>query len=140
VRPFAAVALALVLALAGIAAGGARRPHSIAGCSLFPADNPWNRRVDTLPVAANSGAIIASIGAGAGLHPDFGSGTWDGGPIGIPYNLVTSAQKQVRVRFDYAEESDAGPYPLPRKPKIEHGGDHRRIPAGRTTTCTRSAA
>ena len=63
-------------------------PPRLAGCALFPADNPWNQRVDTLPVAANSAAIIASIGADTGLHPDFGSGMWDGGPIGIPYDVV----------------------------------------------------
>jgi hypothetical protein len=75
-------------------------------------------------VAANSAAIVATIGAGVGLHPDFGSGNYDGGPIGIPYNVVTSTTKKVRVRFDYADESDAGPYPIPSKPKTEYGGDH----------------
>src|SRR5690349_21385758 len=106
------VAAALAtLALGGLAAGAATRPHSLAGCPLFPADNPWNQRVDTLPVASNSAAIIATIGAGIGLHPDFGSGNWDRGPIGIPYNLVTSSQKKVPVKFLYADESDAGPYP-----------------------------
>jgi hypothetical protein len=115
------------LALCGLAAGASVRPHSLAGCALFPADNPWNQRVDTLPVASNSSAIIGTIGPGLGLHPDFGSGNWDGGPIGIPYNVVTSAQKKVSVRFDYADESDAGPYPIPSKPKIEYGSDHHLL-------------
>ena len=114
----------LALALGSFAAGAAVRPNSLAGCSLFPADNPWNRRVDTLPVAANSAAIIASIGSGIGLHSDFGSGNWDGGPIGIPYNVVTSSTKKVAVKFSYADESNRGPYPIPVKPKIEWGGDH----------------
>jgi len=56
----------------------------IAGCSLFPVDNVWNTPVDTLPIDDNSGAYIAAIGADDYLHADFGSGTWDGGPIGIP--------------------------------------------------------
>jgi hypothetical protein len=113
----------LALALGGFAAGASVRPHSLAGCTLFPADNPWNQRVDTLPVASNSYAIISTIGAGTGLHPDFGSGKWDGGPIGIPYNVVTAATKKVAVRVDYADESDPGPYPLPAKPVIEFGSD-----------------
>jgi hypothetical protein len=119
----AAAALA-ALTLSSLAAGAATRPRALAGCSLFPADNPWNRRVDTLPVASNSAAIIATIGAATGLHPDFGSGKWDGGPIGIPYNVVTASTKKVAVRFDYAGESDRGPYPIPTKPKIEFGSDH----------------
>jgi hypothetical protein len=114
----------VALGLVALTLGGAAQPHSLAGCSLFPPDNPWNERVDPLPVAANSAAIIASIGSGVGLHPDFGSGTWAGGPIGIPYNVVTSATKKVSVRFDYADESDPGPYPIPSKPKIEYGSDH----------------
>jgi len=120
----AAVAALAVLALCGFAAGAASRPHSLAGCALFPADNPWNQRVDTLPVASNSDAIIATIGAGTGLHPDFGSGKWDGGPIGIPYNVVTASTKKVPVKFSYGDESDPGPYPIPSKPAIEYGSDH----------------
>jgi hypothetical protein len=94
---------------------------------MFPADNPWNLRVDSLPVASNSDAIIASIGAGTGLHPDFGSGKWAGGPIGIPYNVVPATQKTSKVVFDYADESDAGPYPIPAKVKLEHGSDRHAL-------------
>jgi hypothetical protein len=112
------------LALCSFAAGAATRPHTLAGCAMFPADNPWNQRVDTLPVASSSDAIIATIGAGTGLHPDFGSGKWDGGPIGIPYNVVTASTKKVPVKFYYADESDPGPYPIPAKPAIEFGSDH----------------
>jgi hypothetical protein len=118
----------VAIAASALALGGAAvNPPALAGCALFPADNPWNQRVDTLPVAANSAAIINSIGANIGLHPDFGSGTWDGGPIGIPSNVVTSGQKKVRVRFDYADESDPGPYPIPAKVKIEWGSDHHAL-------------
>ena len=94
---------------------------------MFPADNPWNQRVDGLPVAANSAAIIRSIGAGTGLHPDFGSGLWEGRPIGIPYTVVTKKQKKVRVSFEYADESDPGPYPIPPKVKIEGGSDRHAL-------------
>src|SRR4051794_26974142 len=69
-----AITAVAALALCSFAAGAATRPHTLAGCAMFPANNPWNQRVDTLPVASNSDAIIATIGAGTGLHPDFGSG------------------------------------------------------------------
>ena len=57
-------------------------------CPVFPASNVWNKRVDSLPVAANSDAIVRAIGVGDYMHADFGSGTWDGGPIGIPITVV----------------------------------------------------
>ena len=74
-----------------------------------------------MPVASNSRAIVARIGAGAGVHPDFGSGLYDGGPIGIPYRTVSRKQRRVPVSFDYADESDRGPYPIPRDAPIEGG-------------------
>jgi hypothetical protein len=90
-------------------------------CSVFPKSNPWNQRVDQLPVADNSAQIIASIGAGGGLHADFGSGLWEGGPIGIPITVVRGTQAKSRVAFEYADESDKGPYPIPKSVAIEGG-------------------
>ena len=55
------------------------------------------------------------------MHADFGSGLYEGGPIGIPYTTVSRRQKRVRVSFDYADESDKGPYPIPRDAPIEGG-------------------
>ena len=87
-------------------------------------DNPWNQRVDALPVASNSAVVIQSIGAGTGLHADFGSGTYGGSLIGIPFNVVPGTQPKLRIaRFEYAGESDRGPYPIPARPKIEGGSD-----------------
>lgn len=94
---------------------------TIGGCPLFPADNVWNARVDALPPDANSAAYIGSIGPSTGLHPDFGSGLWDGGPIGIPFVIVPGSQPLVPISFDYADESDPGPYPIPPNPPIEGG-------------------
>ncbi len=94
----------------------------IEGCPTLPADNIWNARVDSLPLASGSAAFIATIGSGRTLHPDFGAPYWDGSdwvPIGIPFNVVTSAQAQKTVNFDYDDESDAGPYPIPDNPLIE---------------------
>ena len=99
----------------------AAAPSRIAGCALLPSSNVWNTPVSNLPVAANSAAVVAAIGAGSPLHPDFGSGTWAGSPIGIPYSVVPSTQAGVSVHFSYSSESDHGPYPVPAHPKIEGG-------------------
>jgi hypothetical protein len=100
-------------------------------CPIFPASNPWNQRVDSLPVAANSAQLIASIGLDATVHPDFGSGLYGGGPIGIPFDVVTRKTPRSRVQFGYADESDKGPYPIPRNVHIEGGrnadGDRHAI-------------
>ena len=79
---------------------------ALAGCPLFPADFTTNQRVDQLPVAASSDAIVRSIGLDDNVHADFGSGRWEGRPIGIPYTVVSKRTKRSRVRFDYADESD----------------------------------
>ena len=90
-------------------------------CPVFPAENPWNQRVDKAPVHPRSDAIVRSIGTDEGLHPDFGSGRYEGRPIGIPYTAVSRHQKRVRVSFEYRAESDRGPYPIPRNAPIEGG-------------------
>jgi hypothetical protein len=116
--------------LAGSSAHALRMPAA-PRCPVFPKSNPWNQRVDKLPVAGNSGQIVASIGAGTGLHADFGSGLWEGAPIGIPITVVGAGQAKTRVSFEYADESDRGPYPIPRNVKIEGGrsstGDRHAI-------------
>ncbi len=88
-------------------------------CSVFPSNNIWNTPVDRLPVHPRSQAYVASIGTAKKLKADFGSGLWNGGPIGIPFTLATGTG--VRVAFEYADESDPGPYPIPANPPIEGG-------------------
>ena len=95
----------------------------IDGCSIFPSNNIWNTPINNLPVRANSSTYINTIGADTGLHPDFGSGEWNGGPIGIPYTVVSQTQAKVGVTFDYADESDPGPYPIPPDALIEGGSE-----------------
>jgi hypothetical protein len=109
------------VAPAAAAPAAAARAPRVGGCPVFPRSNPWNQRVDRLPVLPSSGAIVRSIGLGATLHADFGSGLWDGGPIGIPYVTVGAAQPKVPISFDYADESDRGPYPIPPRAPIEGG-------------------
>jgi hypothetical protein len=91
------------------------------GCPVFPPNNPWNQPVDRLPVAKDSGRVIARIGLDAPVHPDFGSGLYNGAPIGIPYAVVSARTRRVPVSFQYASESDRGPYPLPGGVPIEGG-------------------
>jgi hypothetical protein len=144
VRRFAlaVVGLSLIAAIASIAVPalvGAHPLPAAPNCPVFPANNPWNQRVDRLPVAKNSAAIIASIGLSDPVHPDFGSGLYDGEPIGIPFAVVGSSTRKVPVGFLYASESDRGPYPLPRGVPIEGGygssGDRHVIVVDRDT-CT----
>jgi hypothetical protein len=119
-RPTLAPLIAAVLALVAVSASAQSAPK-LAGCPVFPKSNPWNQRVDKLPVHRNSDAIVRSIGWDDTMHPDFGSGLWEGAPIGIPFLTVGGAQAKVPVGFDYADESDRGPYPIPPGAPIEGG-------------------
>ncbi|MCW2991918.1 MAG: hypothetical protein JWM73_2512 [Solirubrobacterales bacterium] len=114
-------ALAVLAVLTAPATAAAPAPPAIAGCPVFPASNAFNQRVDHRPVAADSARLIATIGAGTGLHPDFGT------VYGIPYQVVGKATPRSRVTFDYADESDKGPYPIPAHPKIENGSDRHLL-------------
>lgn len=100
---------------------------AIAGCSLFPASNPWNQRVDDRPVHPRSDAIVRSIGLDRPLHPDFGT------RYGIPFNVVARGTPRVRLFFEYPSESDRGPYPIPAKPRIERGSDRHLLIVQRGT-------
>ncbi len=95
---------------------------SLEGRQIFPSDNPWNQDISSAPVDRNSANLISSIGLGTGLHPDFGT-TWEGRPIGFDYVVVDSSQSKSSVSFDYADESDDGPYPLPSNAPIEGGSN-----------------
>ena len=135
-RRWVALALLALLALLGLACGGGAdggaapvapseptdsfvANGSLGGRRPFPADNWWNTDVSRAPVDPNSATLIASCGV-RNLHPDFGT-TWDGAPNGIPYVLVGASQARRPVTFVYADESDPGPYPIPRTPPIEGG-------------------
>jgi len=89
------------------------------GRRVFPADNPWNADVSGAAVDPRSSTLIASCGL-RNLHPDFGT-TYNGAPNGIPYVVVRAGQPKVPVTFDYSDESDPGPYPIPPSAPIEGG-------------------
>jgi hypothetical protein len=100
---------------------------SVSGVPVFPPDHIWNTRVDSLPVDPRSAEYVRTIGSTSYLHADFGSGMYEGNLIGIPYNIVNGSQEKKTVIFDYADESDAGPYPIPDNPLIEGGSDHHLL-------------
>jgi hypothetical protein len=112
------------------------------GAVPFPADNTWNTDISKLPVDPNSDNLIASIGLTTGLHPDFGSGTYAGAIIGIPYVVVPDSQAYVPIKLTiYRKESDPGPFPIPPDAPIEgykpngkkFGGDRHVIVIDRDT-------
>jgi hypothetical protein len=114
----------------------AQTSPTIGSCPLFPSNNYWNVPVNHLPAHSLSAAWINSIGATENFHMDFGSGTWDGGPIGIPFNVVSGAATTTYdVNFYYPDESDPGPYPIPATPQIEYGSDHHILVVD-TDDCT----
>ena len=119
---------AAMFSLAGMAAA---QPPVIGNCTVLPADNIWNTRVDQLPVQPSSSTWVTTIGASSHLHPDFGSGTYNGEPIGIPYIMVPGTQTKYPATFTYQSESDPGPYAIPLNAPIEGGsastGDRHAI-------------
>jgi hypothetical protein len=90
-------------------------------CPVLPANSIWHSDVSHLPVHPKSNQYVSSIGSSAHAHADFGSGTWDGGPIGIPFDVVDAGQSGTSVTFDYDDESDHVAYPIPGNPSIEGG-------------------
>jgi hypothetical protein len=115
--------------------GGGSASPQVGGCGLFPPDNAWNQRVDSLPVHSNSAAFVSNIGTNRNLHPDFGGD----GEYGIPFIVVPSNEPRRTIRFTaYGDESDPGPYPIPLNAPIEGGrssdGD-RHVIAVRQGSC-----
>jgi hypothetical protein len=137
-RGLAIVCLAGVAVAAAGVAGAAHPLPGAAACPIFPADNPWNQHVAGLPVAPDSARYVAAIGLGAPVHPDFGT-VYDGAPNGIPFVVVPNTARRVPVSFQYASESDRGPYPIPPNAPIEGGprstGD-RHVIVVDAGTCT----
>src|SRR2546430_10759888 len=104
-----------------LAATAHAAPPAIGACSVLPADNIWNTPIDQLPLDANSATYVATIGSGTRVHADFGSGTYNGEPIGIPFVIVRGTQTKYSSTFFYADESDAGPYAVPLDAPIQGG-------------------
>ena len=105
-RPLLALLVGALPALLLIALSAGALPAAAAGHGanapipflLLPPDNPWNTRVDALPLDPNSADYIAHMAPDTRLHPDFGT-VWDGAPIGIPYVVVPGDQPRVPIAF-----------------------------------------
>jgi hypothetical protein len=105
----------------------------VAGCQIFPTNNPWNTDISKYPIDANSANYIKSIPGN--LHPDFGNTAG----YGIPFNIVPASQALVPVAFGYASQSDPGPYPVPKNAYIEgwpHPSGDRHVLILQKGTCT----
>lgn len=118
-----AVVAALVLAVSTTVAPVTAAPKPVAGthCPTFPRDNWWHADVRGLPVHPRSRQWLSHMSTDRDLHPDFGPSYGAGPDYGIPVTVVSSAHRRVRVRFDYASESDRVRYPLGRDTRIEGG-------------------
>src|SRR5579863_1364251 len=104
---------------------------TLLGQQIFPLDNAWNQNISNAPVAANSAAVIAHIGASITLHPDWGADNPANGssPLyGVPFNVVNgNTTAKVNVVIDnYPGESDITPVPIPSNAVIE--GDYQNGP------------
>ena len=103
-------------------------PSDFLSMMIFPADNAWNQDISALAVDPASSQILAPY-ASTGVKSDFGSGLWQGAPIGIPFVIVCGSQKKVSIVFrsnaydgNYGDQSDPGPYPVPLNAPIEGNG------------------
>ncbi len=108
-------------------------PGGVVPCEIFPADNPWNTAIDSLPLHPRSGDYTDSLGSDRNLHPDFGT-EFEGQPLGIPYVVVDNQTPLVEMMFVESDESDPGPYPIPRDAQVEATGD-RHVIAVNTESC-----
>ena len=78
---------------------------------ILPPDSPWHEDIRDRPVHPMSAAIVRSIGADAPL----------GYNLDMNFVIVPAKQPTVNVRItEYPDESDPGPFPIPRNAPIEN--------------------
>ena len=126
---------------------------TIAGCSIFPADNPWNTDISGYALDPNGATYLANMSPTTAFHPDWGTVTDE---YGIPFSTGTVVTPQPMTwNVDYgATESDQLPcatgsnkfcYPIPLTAPIEGGptadtGSDRHVlyidTAGAPNNCT----
>jgi hypothetical protein len=88
-------------------------------CTVFPSDNIWNTDISKLPVHPKSATWLASMKASTTkLHPDFGVP-----PYGLPFAVVDDTHATTFIDFEFADESDPGPYPFGADIPLEEGSD-----------------
>src|SRR3954453_955798 len=119
---WARIAVAAGLGLAAVSPAWASAPPTAPDCPILPANNVWHADISGLPINAHSAAWLGNMNAaGTRLHPDFGSSGDPSAPYGIPWTPVADSHSKVTPAFDYADESDAGPYPFGPDTPIEGG-------------------
>jgi len=109
--------------------GCSTNPADLASLQIFPADSPWRTDISKAALDSRSASIISFLNqTAAPLFADFGSGTYNGAPIGIPF-VVVCDQQPVNVTYrantydgNYGDESDPGPMPIPLTAPIEENG------------------
>ncbi len=127
---------------------------TLAGCDIFPADNPWNTDVSNLAVNALNTTYIQNMAPTTALHPDWGTFTEQ---YGMPINTGTGAPPVVMTwtaswgptesdQLACPNPSDGNfCYPIPSTCKIEGGpqastGSDRHLlyidTAGAPSACT----
>jgi hypothetical protein len=115
----------------GTSATAGAKPVAGTHCSEFPSNNWWHADVRHLPVHPRSRQWLSHMSTDVDLHPDFGPSFGDGPDYGIPVTVVGPAHAEVRVSFQYADESDRVRYPLGQDTRIEGGrgsdGDRHAI-------------
>jgi hypothetical protein len=82
----------------------------LAGLEVFPPDNHWNVLVEDWPLHPDSAHIIEAVGPDLPfrMNPD------------MNFILVNSSQKKIKVPlWEFPDESDTGPYPVPDNTPIE---------------------
>ncbi|WP_273566603.1 hypothetical protein [Maribacter halichondriae] len=99
---------------------------SVEEITIFPQNHPLHDDVLGASVDDNSDAILEHIGLQTNIFADFGSGTYQGEPIGIPYVSVGSDQPKVPIVFrgngtdgNYGHQSEKGPFPIPLDAPVE---------------------
>lgn len=105
-------------------------PPVVAGCQIFPANDPWNTDISGYPVNPHSAQYLAQMDPAGFLHPDFGSNK----TYGIPWTTVPKTQPFLPIKFQVPDQSNPGPYPFPTDVPIEAGDRHAIVID--TGTCT----
>jgi hypothetical protein len=134
------IVASLALMVTGSAADAGTTVPGAPNCPMFPTDNVWNTPITSLPVNAQSSTWLASMDASTTLlHPDYGPSGDPTNPYGIPFTVIPAGQPFVSISFQYADESDPGPYPFGPNTPIEGGenstGDRHAIMVD-PSTCT----
>jgi len=109
-------------------------------CPVFPSDDVWNTSITSLPVDSHSAQWLASMDSSStNLHPDYGPSGDPRSPYGIPWSIVSAHSVFTKVSFQYASESDKGPYPLTATTPVEGGSDRHALMVDPHASATSSA-